>query len=116
MPLAAIDLPEISQRNLAALFEQDGRGLATLVFDDDEGLLTFTVGGELLVARHVEITARQLTTADDDRRGILFERIALDIQRSLDNFDRTYSAIPWTIFWSRRFPVSVASSTHCAPI
>lgn len=94
VPLAAIDLPEISQRNLAALFEQDGRGLATLVFDDDEGLLTFTVSGELLVARHVEITARQLITADDDRRGILFERIALDIQRSLDNFDRTYSAIP----------------------
>ena len=94
VPLAAIDLPEISQRNLAALFEQDGRGLASLVFDDDEGLLTFTVSGELLVARHVEITARQLITADDDRRGILFERIALDIQRSLDNFDRIYSAIP----------------------
>jgi MSHA biogenesis protein MshI len=36
VPLAAIDLPELSQRNLAALFEQDGRGLATLVFDDDE--------------------------------------------------------------------------------
>ena len=94
VPLAAIDLPELSQRNLAALFEESDRGLATLIFDEDEGLLTFTLNGELLVVRHVEITARQLSTADDDRRGMLFERIALDVQRSLDNFDRSYSAIP----------------------
>lgn len=94
VPLAAIDLPEISQRNLAALFEENGRGLATLIFDEDEGLLTFTLNGELLVVRHVEITASQLTAANDERRGMLFERIALDVQRSLDNFDRIYSAIP----------------------
>ncbi len=94
VPLTAIDLPEISQRNLAALFEESGRGLATLIFDDDEGLLTFTRNGELLVVRHVEIAARQLMSADAERRGMLFERIALDVQRSLDNFDRSYSAIP----------------------
>ena len=93
VPLEAIDLPEMSQRNLAALFEENGRGLATLIFDDDEGLLTFTLNGELLVVRHVELTARQLMTADDDRRGMLFERIALDVQRSLDNFDRLYSSV-----------------------
>jgi MSHA biogenesis protein MshI len=94
VPLAAIDLPEMSQRNLAVLFEQQGRALATLVFDDDEGLLTFTVDAELLVVRHVELTARQLMAADAERRGMLFERIALDVQRSLDNFDRLYSSIP----------------------
>ena len=93
VPLAAIDLPEMSQRNLAALFEEGGRALATLIFDDEEGLLTFTVNGELLVVRHVEITARQLMAADTERRGMLFERIALDVQRSLDNFDRSYSSI-----------------------
>lgn len=93
VPLAAIDLPEISQRNLAALFEDQGRGLATLIFDDDEGLLTFTIDGELLVVRHVELTALQLIAADADRRTMLFERITLDVQRSLDNFDRSYSTI-----------------------
>jgi MSHA biogenesis protein MshI len=91
VPLAAIDLPEMSQRNLAALCEDDGRALATLIFDEDEGLLTFTANGELLVVRHVEITAPQLVAANDERRGMLIERIALDVQRSLDNFDRLYS-------------------------
>lgn len=92
--LAAIDLPELSQRNLAGLFEEEGRGLATLVFDDDEGLLTFTRGRELLVVRHVEISAGQLAAADADRRNQLLERVTLDVQRSLDNFDRIYSSVP----------------------
>lgn len=94
VPLTTIDLPEMSQRNLAALFEEDGRGLATLIFDDIEGLFTFTVNGELLVVRHVEISVRQIIAADKERREMLFERIALDVQRSLDNFDRMYSSIP----------------------
>lgn len=94
VPLAVIDLPELSQRNLAVLFEEPGRALALLVFDDAEGLLTFTVDGELLVARHVEVSARQIMAADVERRGALLERIALDVQRSLDNFDRLYSTIP----------------------
>lgn len=94
LALAAIDLPEMAQRNLAALFEEAGRGLATLIFDDYEGLLTFTAGGEFLAARHIDIAARQLMAADAARREALFERIALDVQRSLDNFDRMYSAVP----------------------
>jgi MSHA biogenesis protein MshI len=93
VPLAAIDVPELSQRNIAALFEEENRGLATLIFDQAEGLLTFTMGGELLVVRHVEIPVRQLISADAERRNMLFERIALDVQRSLDNFDRNFSHV-----------------------
>jgi MSHA biogenesis protein MshI len=93
VPLEAIDVPELSQRNIAALFEEENRGLAMLIFDQSEGLLTFTVGGELLVARHVEIPVRQLIAADAERRNMLFERIALDVQRSLDNFDRNFSHV-----------------------
>jgi MSHA biogenesis protein MshI len=93
LELAAVDVPELSQRNLAALFEEEDRGLATLIFDETEGLLTFTFAGELLVARHIEITAAQLATADAARREQLVERIALDVQRSLDNFDRSFSMV-----------------------
>lgn len=92
--LDVIDLPELAQRNLAALFEEENRGIATLVFDDDEGLLTFTHHGELYVARHVEIPGRQLASARGERRDQLYERVALDLQRSLDNFDRAMNHIP----------------------
>lgn len=116
VPLAAIDLPEMSQRNLAALFEQDGRGLATLVFDDDSGLLTFTREGELLVVRHVDIAARQLQVADEDRRANLFERIALDVQRSGWTISTVSSAAcRWRGCWWRRYRGSTAFSITCAP-
>lgn len=93
LSLAVIDLPEMSQRNLAAYFEEGERALATLIFDDDEGLLTFTQDGELLNARHVEISARQLMAAGADRRDALFDRVELELQRSLDNFERIYSSL-----------------------
>lgn len=93
LSLGVVDLPEMSQRNLAGLFEEEGRPLATLIFDDEEGLLTFTVDGELLNSRHVEISARQLIAAEADRRGTLFDRIELELQRSLDNFERMYSSL-----------------------
>ena len=128
VPLAAIDLPELSQRNLAALFEEDGRGLATLIFDEDEGLLTFTLNGELLVVRHVEITARQLSTADEDRRGMLFERIALDVPPSPTSATsspsrsrtttgtRRWTSPAWSILVRyRHCSIPCASSSRCVP-
>lgn len=90
--LDAIDIPELAQRNVAALFEEENRGLAFLAFDDEGGRLTFSYQGELLAARHIEVGAPQLAKADDSMGG-LFERVLLDVQRSLDNFDRNYSFI-----------------------
>lgn len=92
--LDVIDVPELSQRNIAALFEDGGRGLATLIFDDDGGLLTLTFQGELYFARHIEVPARQLAGAQGERRDQLYDRVSLDLQRSLDNFDRSFSQIP----------------------
>lgn len=92
--LAAIDVPEMAQRNLAALWETGDRGLALLSFDENGGLLTFTAKGELYMARRVEVGLRQLEEADDIRREQLLERVGLELQRSLDNFDRQFSFIP----------------------
>jgi MSHA biogenesis protein MshI len=92
--LAAIDIPELAQRNIAALCEQPNRGLAFLAFGEQDGLLTFTCNGELYLHRHIEIGLAQLLTDDLDRRSSLFDRIGLELQRSLDSFDRTYGFIP----------------------
>lgn len=91
--LQVVDIPEMAQRNIAALLEEDNRGLAMLTFDANGGLLTFTFQGELYFARRVEITSEQLATPDLDRRGVLFDRIGLELQRSLDSFERMYSFI-----------------------
>lgn len=94
LPLQVIDVPELAQRNIAALFETEGRGLALLAFDDEGGLLTFTAGGELYLSRRIEVGSLMLEQADADRREQMFERITLELQRSLDHFDRQFSHVP----------------------
>lgn len=93
VPLEVIDIHETAQRNVARLFETENRGLATLAFDDGGGMLTCTCGGELYSSRPMEITAAHLAEADEERRTQLVDRIALELQRSLDNFDRQFSFI-----------------------
>lgn len=93
LDLQAVDVPEMAQRNVAALFEEENRGVAMLALDESGGTLTFTYRGELCAFRHIEVTTEQLHSASDDRRASLFERIGLELQRSLDNFERQYSAI-----------------------
>lgn len=95
-PLEAIDIPELAQRNVAALFEQENRGLAFLALDESGGLLTISYRGELYAARRMEVSASQLADADADRRAALLERVMLELQRTLDNFDRQYSFISVT--------------------
>ncbi len=88
--LEVIDIPETGQRAIAALLEQPNRGLALLSFNQDGGLLTFTSGGELYHARQIDVPVEQLQLPDEDRRAQVYERVALDLQRSLDNFERQF--------------------------
>jgi MSHA biogenesis protein MshI len=92
--LAAIDVAEVAQRNLGALYEQPDRGLAFLSFDDQRGLLTFTRNGELYALRYIDVGARALgADSAAATREALRERITLELQRSLDNFDRQFSQV-----------------------
>ena len=94
LPLQVIDLAETAQRNLAALFETVDRGLAFLSFTDKGGLLTFTRNGELYALRHIDVGAAALVDGGSaDARNQQFERITLELQRSLDNFDRMFSRL-----------------------
>ena len=94
LKLTTIDIPELAQRNIAALSETKDRALAFLSFDQNDGLLTFTCNGELYMARRVEVGLKQLLTDDLDRRSNFFDRIGLEVQRSMDNFDRQYGFLP----------------------
>ena len=91
--LSVIDIPETAQRNIAALYETEGRGLALLSFDDEGGLLTITSDGELFLARRIEISVGQLSDADETLRQQYQDRVELEVQRSLDYFDRQFHHI-----------------------
>jgi MSHA biogenesis protein MshI len=93
LTLKAIDIPEMAQRNLATLLETGGQAVALISFDAAGSLLTMTSGGELCLARRLDLTAAQMRHPDLTQRAAHHERVALEFQRSLDHFNRQFT---WT--------------------
>ncbi|WP_292044324.1 agglutinin biogenesis protein MshI [Massilia sp. UBA6681] len=91
--LEVIDIPEMAQRNISALIAPENRGVAMLSFGAEGGLLTVTWRGELYLSRRIDVTLDQLLEPDHERKHASFDRITLELQRSLDNFERQYSFI-----------------------
>ncbi|MDT8386982.1 MAG: hypothetical protein RQ736_05675 [Thiogranum sp.] len=87
--LEIIDIPELALRNIAAGLEQDARGQALLYFEADRGLITLTRDGELFLARGMEVGYRQLQD-----QSVSVDRLALELQRSMDYYDRHFQQAP----------------------
>lgn len=90
--LEVIDVPELAQRNVATLLETKGRGLALLCFDDAGALLTFTGSGELYQSRRIDVSLHDFVTGPGAEEH--YDRLALELQRSLDHFDRQFRSVP----------------------
>jgi MSHA biogenesis protein MshI len=91
--LQVIDIRETAQRNIAQLYETANRGIGMLSFDQAGGLFTLSFAGELYLARRLDLSWAQLAGAQDGQRQANFERIGVEIQRSLDHFERQYRNI-----------------------
>ena len=92
-PWKVMDLPETALRNLAALLEEPGRGIALLLIDETHSTLVITAGGELLQARHIDVSAAQIAEPDEALRQQAFDRAGLELQRTLDSFERLFSRV-----------------------
>lgn len=86
LPLACIDVRETAQRNLSVRLAPEDYAVALLYFEGDTGLLTFSFGEDLVLSRRIESRG----AAGD----FLFERIAMEAQRSVDYFERQFSWLP----------------------
>jgi MSHA biogenesis protein MshI len=88
--LSVIDIAETGQRNVAALFEEPQRALAFLYVGPAQSLLTINYRTELYLARRIDVSMSQLRNdAVDEAKG----RLLLELQRSLDHFDRQHPSV-----------------------
>lgn len=85
MPPAIIDIPEMALRNLAALSPHAQRGVAILSLRAESGLIALVRGDALCLSRTLETGARQ--AADSYGAANAFDRIVLEVQRSLDFYE-----------------------------
>ena len=88
IPLQTLDICETAHRNIAALVERPGEGVALLVLDKLGVQLTVTFKGELYLDRYVKESLFG-SGIDDMARERASERVVLQVQRSLDFVSRT---------------------------
>ncbi|TDM09486.1 MAG: agglutinin biogenesis protein MshI [Ideonella sp. MAG2] len=89
--LEAIDVVESGLRNLCALTGDAERAQAMVRVGPMDTQLVITYRGELLMVRYIDANSAQVTDPDDDVRQAVFDRIALEAQRTLDMCERLFS-------------------------
>jgi MSHA biogenesis protein MshI len=107
LPLSAIDIPETALRNICGSLEEPGRGQALLHLGETHSALVVTAGGELLLARSMDVSLAQLTHDDADIRQQAFERASLELQRTLDSVERVFNQVSLS-----RVLVAPAAAAH----
>lgn len=84
-----VDVRETARRNIAALIEKRvGPGVCLIIVEADGLQILVSFGGELYLERFIR--ERVLDPADAEIQGRQFDRIALEIQRTLDFLQRNY--------------------------
>jgi MSHA biogenesis protein MshI len=89
LELGAIDIRETAQRNISALVENNGEALGMLSVDVRGVQVTVTFEGELYLDRFMDWSLDTALTGDAENRRKHYERVSLQIQRSLDFVRRT---------------------------
>ncbi len=106
LALKVIDIPEMALRNLAVL-ATGGNACAFIHIGVESAHLILLWQEELCVSRQLGMGGEQLRALDEWNRQTQIERLALEIQRTVDAFGRQFSAANLGQLW--------VSSVHDAP-
>lgn len=91
--LEVIDIPELAMRNIAARQPEDTAGVATLYFCPHQCLITLTHAATLYLTRTLDFGYRDMQeTASHPQE--LSNRLALEIQRSIDYYEQHFRQAP----------------------
>ena len=98
LALNVIDIPEMALRNLAVL-AGGAKAIGFVHIGLDETHLILVWQEELCVSRQLAIGGQQLRALEEFPRGAQIERLALEIQRTADAFERQFSAAHLAQLW-----------------
>ncbi|HEY5602398.1 MAG TPA: hypothetical protein VIM41_04750 [Gammaproteobacteria bacterium] len=94
--LTTIDVPELALSNISKRFPEDNAGVVFVYLTAERGLILFTRRQTLYFARTLEIGYEFLRQGMGEDSGLSpasnnnFDRLVLQVQRSLDYYDRYY--------------------------
>jgi len=96
IPLSVIEIPETAQRNISVMFEEGARGVALLHLAANSSLLTISCRQELHFARRIDLGLDQFEQGAEGESNEGLNRLILELQRTLDHFDRQFRNISVT--------------------
>jgi len=114
LALESIDVSELALRNLAALFAEPGMGIAFTWFTSNGSGIAFVAAGDLCMVRQLDPTAEDAEAALQANDARVLERIELGLQRSIDHFERNFSAVPINAVMLAPFAASTALADYLA--
>lgn len=92
----AIDVPELCLRNLAALLPMASAGVALLHLGESTASIVLVRGKTFYLARQVELFPADAKAADGREGRINAAGVVLELQRSLDYYERHFDQPPIT--------------------
>lgn len=96
--LNTIDIPELVLRNITARLPEDENGLLFVYLSAERGLLIITRQSTLYLARPLGFGFNDLSKIIEQQNELAtspaFDRLILEIQRSLDYYDRYFMQAP----------------------
>ncbi|TFH75803.1 hypothetical protein E3V39_06885 [Gammaproteobacteria bacterium LSUCC0112] len=93
MSLSSIDIPEMAMRNISNHFMDDGNGLAFISLKESGSTLNISRNGQLYLTRRINTRVGSDVMAQHDWEMVR-DRLALEIQRSLDYFESQVGQSP----------------------
>ncbi len=91
-----IDVPELCLRNLAALLPSAPTGVALLHLHDTTATIVLVRGKTFYLARHTDLGSRGKQAAGDREARVDAAGVVLELQRSLDYYERHFDQPPIT--------------------
>ncbi len=87
--LAAVDIRETGQRNIATLYQRPDEAVGMLAVSSQGVSITFSFQGALYLDRYIEMPLSSMITSGLEGRQKLFDNIATQVRRSVDYVHRT---------------------------
>ncbi|MDH7942701.1 hypothetical protein QGM61_02615 [Pseudohongiella sp. SYSU M77423] len=95
LSLSSIDIPEMAMRNVTSQFGDDSNGLAFIALKASGSMMNVTRNGELYLTRKINTQVGPDALLESDWEMVR-DRLALEIQRSLDYFESQMGQSPIT--------------------
>lgn len=98
--LTTIDIPEMVLRNIMACLPENEAGVAMVYLTRERGLIVVARQSTLYFARTLDIGFQYLNQGGNDGSGLslennaAFDKLVLEVQRSLDYYDRYFAQPP----------------------